>query len=96
MAPGEGRSGMFLNMVSPIDCGEGSERKRAHKQALGFQNYLGMRALNLREMRERDRCRDRVRPTEEKLRLPSALIFVLYIYSKSKTYTTVFLSVKTH
>lgn len=88
---------MSLKMVSPIDCGEGSERKRAHKQALGFQNYLGMRAL--RE-RERDRCRDRVsdrdRPTEEKLRLPSALIFVLYINLKSKTYTTVFLSVKTH
>lgn len=44
---------MSLKMVSPIDCGEGSERKRAHKQALGFQNYLGMRALRERE-RETD------------------------------------------
>lgn len=55
MTPGEGRSGTYLEMASPAACGKGSERKRASKQALEFQTYLGMRALNLREMRERER-----------------------------------------
>lgn len=55
-------------MVSPAACGNRSERKGVHKHALGFQTYLHRRALNLREMRDRDRerfsARDRHTGTE--------------------------------
>lgn len=51
-------------MVSPAACSKGSARKLSGKEALGFQTHLGIRALNLREMKEAEKWTEIVTETD--------------------------------